>query len=234
MFKWWFTLRHISQMASRQGSLVRYWNYIFPVTKFTPWNCSVCGFYPGMRPFLRSEPGDNIDLMMEWTTIWTVTICLWWDHACMVLKTVPLSPTLIHLTCTSDIDMHTFDWAAPQHWLGRKTEAMPPLKKLYSPSSHWLLLNRRRVKNWLRLPITNSNIWICAWGHSYMNRVVCRWMSFETTDSHNHFITGSNDRSTGGKNRHCTETTTTKIARYLWLKHCSTTKPHAKLKGERS
>lgn len=36
------------------------------------------------------------------------------------------------------------------------------------------------------------------------------------------------------KNRHCTETTTTKIARYIWLKHCSTTKPHAKLKGERS
>lgn len=53
-------------------------------------------------------------------------------------------------------------------------------------------------------------------------------------ESDNHFITGNNDRSTGGKNRHCTETTTTKIARYIWLKHCSTTKPHAKLKGERS
>lgn len=45
-----------------------------------------------------------------------------------------------------------------------------------------------------------------------------------------------NDKSTGGKNRHCTETPTTKIAWYLWLntQQSSTTKPHAKLKGERS
>lgn len=59
-------------------------------------------------------------------------------------------------------------------------------------------------------------------------------VSFVTSESHNHFITANHDRSTRGKDRHCTETTTTEIARYHWLKHCATTKPHAKLKGERS
>lgn len=83
---------------------------------------------------------------------------LWWDHSCMILKVVPLSPTLIHLTCTgTQTCTHLIELLHnTEHWLGRKTEAVPPIQKPYCPNPCWTLLNRLQVRNWLRLLVTNS------------------------------------------------------------------------------
>lgn len=167
--------------------------------------CSVCGFFLSWHEAIlevwifvtRFDDGVNYHL--------NCNHLLWRDQSRMVLKTVfllapPLSiwHALATQTCTH------FDWAASQHWLTTDLDVRLKPCHHYRSSTSLLaladfLLNRLQVMNWLWLLITNSALNSCLKWFLTWKTFVFVLDATPNPESHNHFITGNNDRSTGGK-----------------------------------